>query len=128
MARPIWLALIFLIGICALAALKVSLAMAPKQQAALAADVMEVSVNSLAKADRLEVEEIPDKKTIRSIAIAAPIAAPAIVAPVAEPKPEKTTKIISRHWQDGFAKAAKRKHTLYRNRHHHVSRKTRPRG
>jgi hypothetical protein len=132
MARPIWLALIFLIGICALAALKVSLAMAPKQQAALAADVMEVSVNSLAKADRLEVEEIPDKKTIRSIAIAAPIiaAAPAIVAPVAAPKPEKATKITSRHWQDGFAKATMRKHLHDRNRHHHrhVSRKTHPRG
>jgi hypothetical protein len=35
MTRPVWLALIFLIGICALAALKVSIASPAKQQAAL---------------------------------------------------------------------------------------------
>ena len=69
MARPVWLALIFLIGICALAALKVSIAGPAKQQAALADEVIEVSVNALAKADKLDVEEIPDKKIIRSIAI-----------------------------------------------------------
>jgi hypothetical protein len=51
MARPIWLALILLIGICALAALKISIA-APPQQAAFADDVIELPVNALAKADK----------------------------------------------------------------------------
>ena len=100
MARPIWLALIFLVGICAVAALKISIAISPKQQAAFAEDVIDTPVNALAKADKL-VEEIPDKKTIRSIAI---------VPPIAAPKPEKATKIISRHWQDGYARAKARKH------------------
>jgi hypothetical protein len=109
MARPLWLALIFLIGICALAALKVSIARPAKQQAALADGVIEVS-DALAKADKLDVEEVPDKKIIRSIAIAQPEAAP-----------EQTTKIISRHWQDGYAKAKVRK----RLHHRHVSRKPR---
>jgi hypothetical protein len=110
MARPLWLALIFLIGICALAALKVSIATPAKQQAALADEVIEVSGNALVKADKLDVEQVPDKKIIRSIAIAQPEAAP-----------EQTTKIISRHWQDGYAKAKVRK----RLHHRHVSRKPR---
>jgi hypothetical protein len=63
MARPIWLALIFLVGICAVAALKISIAISPKQQAAFAEDVIDTPVNALAKADKLEVEEIPDKKS-----------------------------------------------------------------
>ena len=110
MARPLWLALIFLIGICALAALKVSIATPAKQQAALADEVIEVSGNALVKADKLDVEQVPDKKIIRSIAIAQPEAAP-----------EQTTKIISRHWQDGYAKPKVRK----RLHHRHVSRKSR---
>jgi hypothetical protein len=110
MARPVWLALIFLMGICALAALKVSIASPAKQQAALADEVIEVSVNALAKADKLDVEEIPDKKIIRSIAIVQPEAAP-----------KQTTKIVSRHWHDGYAKAKARK----RPHHRHVSRKQR---
>ena len=114
MARPVWLALIFLMGICALAALKVSIASPAKQQAALADEVIEVSVNALAKADKLEVEKIPDKKTIRSIAIV-----PQIAASI----PENATKIISRDWHDGFAKVKMRKH-----HHRHVSRKRRRRG
>jgi hypothetical protein len=110
MARPLWLALIFLIGICALAALKVSIARPAKQQATLANEIIEVSRDALAKADKLDVEEIPDKKIIRSIAIAQPEAAP-----------EQTTKIVSRHWQDGYANAKVRK----RLHHRHVSRKLR---
>src|SRR5216684_2070928 len=110
MARPVWLALIFLIGICALAALKVGIASPAKQQAALAGEVDEVFGNGLAKADKLDVEEIPDKKVIRSIAIVQPEAAP-----------KQITKIISRHWQDGYAKAKARK----RPHHRHVSRKPR---
>jgi hypothetical protein len=112
MARPIWLALIFLVGICGLAALKISIATSPKQQAAFAEDAIDIPVNALAKADKLEVEEIPDKKIIQSIAIVPQIAA-SIPA----------TKIVSRDWQDGFAKVKMRKHY-----HRHVSRKRRWRG
>ena len=61
-----------------------------------------------AKTDKLDVEEIPDKKIIRSIAIAQPEAAP-----------KQITKI--RHWQDGYAKAKVRQ----RLHHRHVSRKPR---
>jgi hypothetical protein len=107
MTRPVWLALIFLIGICALAALKVSIASPAKQQAALADDVIEVSENALAKADKLDVEEPPDKKIIRSIAIIPPEAAPKA----------KATKIISRHWQNGYAKAKTREHHVSRKKH-----------
>jgi hypothetical protein len=113
MARPIWLALIFLVGICAVAALKISIAISPKQQAAFAEDVIDTPVNALAKADKLEVEEIPDKKTIRSIAI---------VPQTAASIPEKATKIVGRDWQDGFAKVKMRNH------HHYVSRKRSRRG
>ena len=112
MARPLWLALIFLIGICALAALKVGFARPAKQQAALSDEVIEVSGNVLAKADKLGVAEIPDKNIIRSIAIVPPEAAP-----------KQATKIISRHWEDGYAKAKARKH-----HDRHVSRKTHRRG
>jgi hypothetical protein len=116
MAGPIWLALVFLVGICALAAVKISIATPPKQQAAFAEDVIEAPLNALAKTDKLEVEEIPDKKTIRSIAIV-----PRIAASI----PEKATKIVSRDWQDGFAKVRMRKH----HRHHrHLSRKRHRRG
>src|ERR1700731_4207068 len=114
MAGPIWLALIFLVGICAVAALKINIATPPKQQAAFAEDVIETPVNALAKTDKLEVEKIPDKKIIRSIAIV-----PQIAASI----PEKATKIVSHDWQDGFAKVKMRKH-----HHRHVSRKRRRRG
>ena|ERR1700677_65929 len=114
MARPIWLALIFLVGICVLAALKISIATPPKQQGAFAEDVIETPVDALAKTDKLEVEEIPDKKTIRSIAIV-----PQIAASI----PEKATKIVSGDWQDGFAKARVREH-----HHRHVFLKRRRRG
>jgi hypothetical protein len=114
MAGPIWLALVFLAGICALAAVKISFATPPKQQASFAEDVIAAPVNALAKTDKLEVETIPDKKTVRSIAIV-----PEIAASV----PEKATKIVSPDWQDGFAKVKMRK-----QHHRHVSRKRRRRG
>jgi hypothetical protein len=107
MTRPVWLALILLIGICALAALKVSIASPAKQEAALADDMIEVSENALVKADKLDVEEPPDKKIIRSIAI---------IPPEAAPKP-KATKITSRHWQNGYAKAKTREHYVSRKKH-----------
>jgi hypothetical protein len=112
MARPIWLALILLIGICALA-LKISIALPPAQQTAFADDAIELPVNALAKADKLEVEETPFKKTIQSIVIE-----PQLAAPI----PEKATKIVSHHWQDGFAKAK-----MWKLHHRLVSRK-RPAG
>jgi hypothetical protein len=115
MAGPIWLALIFLVGICVVAALKISIETPSKQQAAFAEDVIETPVNALVKTDKLEVEEIPDKKTIRSIAI---------VPQIAPSTPEKATKIVSHDWQDGFAKLKMRKH----HHHRHVSRKRRRRG
>src|SRR6202051_1946208 len=101
MARPIWLALIFLVWICAVAALQIHIATSPKQQAAFAEDVIDTPVNALAKADKLEVEEIPDKKTIRSIAII-----PQTAASISE----KATKIVGRDWQDGFAKGKMGEH------------------
>jgi hypothetical protein len=90
MAGPIRLALIFFVGIGALAALKISVATPSKQQAAFAEDVIEAPVNALAKTDKLAVEKIPDKKIIRSIAIV-----PQIAASI----PEKATKIVSHDWQ-----------------------------
>jgi hypothetical protein len=114
MAGPIRLALIFLVGIGALAALKISTAAPPKQRAAFAEDAIEAPVNALAKADKLEVEEIPDKKAIRSIAIV-----PQIAASI----PEKATKIVSHDWQDGFAKVRMRKH-----HHRYISRQRHRRG
>ena len=98
MARPVWLVLL-LMSIGALAALKVSIARPEKQQAAFADVVIEVSENALAKADKLHIEEIPDKKIIRSIAFVS-----------AEAVPKQETKTVSRHWHDGYAKAKPRKH------------------
>jgi hypothetical protein len=86
-----------LIGIGALAALKVSIAGPEKQQAAFGDVMVEVSGNALAKTDKLDIEEIFDKKIIRSIAIVSAEAA-------------QETKIISRQWHDGYAKAKPRKH------------------
>jgi hypothetical protein len=117
MAGPIRLALIFLVGIGALAALKISIATPPKQQAAFAEDAIEAPVNALAKTDKLEVETIPDKKPIRSIAIV-----PQIAASISE----KATKIVSHDWHDGFAKARMRKH--HHRHYRHVSRKRHRRG
>jgi hypothetical protein len=111
MAKPIWLALMLLIGICTLAALKIG-AVAPPQTA-FADDVIEIPVDALAKTDKLEVDETPYKKAIQSIAI---------VPQPAAPTPERATKIVSHHWQDGFANAK-----MWKHRHRYVSRK-RPAG
>jgi hypothetical protein len=118
MAGPIRLALIFLVGICALAALKISIATPPKQLAAFAEDVIQAPVNALAKTDKLEVEQIPDKKAIRSIAI---------VPQTAASIPEKSTKVMSRDWKDGFAKLKMRKRH-HHHHHRHVSQKRHRRG
>jgi hypothetical protein len=104
---------VFLIGIGALAALKVSIAGPEKQQAAFGDVAVEVSGNALAKTDKLDIEEIPDKKIIRSIAI--------VSAESAAPTPE--TKVANRQWHDGYAKAKPRKH-----HRRHISRKKYRRG
>jgi hypothetical protein len=132
MVRSVWLAFIFLSFIAALAVFKVGVATPSKQQAALAdqlaapaaaqdvaapdasvqqASVQEVSVQeasaqeasaqeALAKADKLD--DVTDRKPVQAIAILPPQAVPQAK--------EKTTKIISRHWRDSYAKVKKRKH------------------
>lgn len=49
MARPVWLALLSLIGICALAALKVSRAEPAQQQDAFVNEEIGIAANALAK-------------------------------------------------------------------------------
>ena len=105
MVRTVWLALSFLIGICALAALKVSIATPAKQQAAFAETTIGANTDQapLTKADKLEVsyvDEAPDKIVVKAIKIVPPEAAPR--------PPEKITKIIGRHWHEGYAKITKR--------------------
>ena len=103
--RPLWLALVFLIGICGLAALKVSIATPAKQDAAFSDDKSDADISQEAsvKADRLDVnyiEEAPDKKPVQTVAI--------VLKPAVSPNPrEKITKIISRHWHEGYAKMTK---------------------
>jgi hypothetical protein len=120
--RSVWLAFVFLAFIGALAVIKVGVATPSKQQTALLEPVLsesalaeqavepEVAQDALAKADRLD--DTPDKKPVQAIAI---------VPPEIAPKPEKPTRIISRHWRDSYAKAKKRKH------HRHYATRTKKR-
>jgi hypothetical protein len=120
MIRSVWLAFIFLACLGVLAVFKVGVATPSKQQVALAdqveptvaqdaaapdAFIQEASAQEvLAKADKLD--DVTDRKPVQAIAI---------VPPQAVPQPQqKTTKIISRHWSDSYAKVKKRKH----HRHH----------
>jgi hypothetical protein len=105
MVRTVWLALVFLIGVCGLAVLKVGIATPAKQQAAFAETTIGANADQLplTKSDKLEVPYVDDEpgkiavKTIR------------IVLPEAAPKPpEKITKIISRHWHERYAKMTAR--------------------
>jgi hypothetical protein len=121
MIRSVWLAFIFLSFIGALAAFKAGVATPSKQQAAVADQVAEPAVaqdvaapdasiqqasaqEALAKADKLD--DVANRKPVQAIAILPPQAVPQAK--------EKTTKIISRHWRDSYAKVKKRKH----HRHH----------
>jgi hypothetical protein len=121
MIRSVWLAFIFLSFIAALAVFKAGVATSPTQQVALAdqlaapaaaqdaaapdASIQEASAQEvLAKADKLD--DVTDRKPVQAIAILPPQAVPQAK--------EKTTKIISRHWRDSYAKVKKRKH----HRHH----------
>jgi hypothetical protein len=113
MVRTVWLALSFLIGVCALAALKISIATPAKQEAAFADTANEADLlhDALTKADKLlvsDAEEAPEEKLVTSI----PIVTPKITS---QPPAEKITKIISRHWHEGYAKMTKRS---ARNRRH----------
>ena len=123
MIRSVWLAFIFLAFLGALAVFKVGVATPSKQQVALAdqvepavardvatpdAFIQEASAQEvLAKADKLD--DVTDRKPVQAIAIVPPRA-------VTQPQ-EKTTRIISRHWSDSYAKVKKRKH-----HHHHAMR------
>jgi hypothetical protein len=105
MARTIWIALVFLICICGLAGLKVSIATPAKQQEAFAEITIGANLEPvLSKADKLNASYVddaaPDKKTVRLIPIALPN--------FAEPEPqEKASRIISRHWHEGDTKVPK---------------------
>lgn len=113
MTRTIWIALVFLIFICGLAALKVSIATPAKQQDAFAGVTVGANLEPvLSKADKLNVsyvdEDAPEKKPVRLIPIALP--------KVAEPEPqEKVSRIISRHWHVGDSKVMKRTARDYRD-------------
>jgi hypothetical protein len=113
MARTIWIALVCLIFICGLAALKVSLATAAKQQDAFAepasvADLQPV----LFKADKLNMPNVddaaPDKKIVRIL--------PIVPSKVTQPAPQqKVTRIVSRHWHQGESKFTKRTARYHRD-------------
>jgi hypothetical protein len=124
----VWLAFIFLSFIGVLAVFKAGVATPSKQPAALPDQVAEpaaaqdvaapdVSIQqasaqeALAKADKLD--DVTDRKPVQAIAILPPKAVPQVR--------EKTTKIISRHWRDSYAKVKKRKH------HRHYATRTKKR-
>jgi hypothetical protein len=99
MIRTVWLALICLISLVIMAAIKVgieSLASADASGVVMPAD--KDTEHGLMKSDKLEVSNIgpvPSK----------PIATPfAISPPQSAPKPaEPSIKIVSRHWHDPLA-------------------------
>jgi len=120
MIRSVWLAFAFLVFIGALAVFKAGVATPPRLEAAIAADVIEAELaqDVLPKADRLD--DVSEPKPVQSVAI---------VPPAATPQPqEKTTKIISRHWRDSYAKVKKRKHHRYYATHGRASHKKYRRG
>jgi hypothetical protein len=113
MARTIWIALVFLIVICGLAALKVSIATPAKQQDAFASATIGANMEpGLSKADKLNVSYVDDdaleKKSVRLIPIA--------LSKVAEPEPqEKASRIVNRHWHVGDSKVIKRTARYHRD-------------
>ena len=104
MIRTVWLAIICLALVSALAAGKALRTPANSAVAELSADETTVGIahfdrDTLSKADRLEInyvrQEMPRQETPAQ-AVLQPIE-PAVVAP---PSPPMETKIISRHWRD----------------------------
>ena len=99
MIRTIWLAVLCLALVSALAAGKALRTPAGPTVAELPADQITVGIDraqdTLSKADRLEVNyvrEAPSQPILQSIEPAAPIVTP--------PSPPMETKITSRHWRD----------------------------
>lgn len=100
MIRTVWLAIICVVLVSALAAAKALRTPAEPAVAALPADETTVGMghaqDTLSKADRLAInyvrQEIPSQPVSQSIEPAAPVVTP--------PKPPTETKIISRHWRD----------------------------
>jgi hypothetical protein len=107
MARTVWVALVFLIFIGGLAALKVSVATPVKQQEAFGEATIGANAQAvLSKSDKLTATHVddfaPERKAVRVIPITAPV-----VAKPAAPQ-EKRIKIISRHWHEGDSKIVKK--------------------
>jgi flagellar basal body-associated protein FliL len=105
MVKTVWLGLVFLIAIGGLIAY--NFATSAKHQTA-SADPAAVNADTRgapsAKADRLDVnylEDLPDKTSVHTIPIV-------LSEPAAKAGPEKVTKIISRHWHEGYARITKR--------------------
>ena len=100
MIRTVWLAIICVVLVSALAVGKALTTPADRVVAALPADETTVGIDyaqdTLSKADRLEINyvrpEIPSQPVLQSVEPAAPVVTP--------PKPPVETKIISRHWRD----------------------------
>jgi hypothetical protein len=124
MVRTVWIGLVCLIAICGLTAYKVGFAAAARNQAdsaaplAVVADVQAVVASSdgpeikdglATKTDRLDVDylqDVPGKTLIHTIPIV--ISNPATPAAKADPDkastPEKSTRIVSRHWRSSYAR------------------------
>jgi hypothetical protein len=106
MIRTVWLALVCLIAVGALATLKAGVATPAKQQAELSDNVIGTAAEALPKADRLDVgsvKNVPDEKTVKTTTIISPNTDDAVPN-----QPAKISKIISRHWHEGYTKMAKR--------------------
>ena len=102
MIRTVWLAVLFLALVSALAAGKALRTPVGPTVAELPADQITVGIDraqdTLSKTDRLEVNyvrEAPSQPISQSIEPAAPVVTP--------PTPPMETKIISRHWRDPHA-------------------------
>ena len=99
MIRTVWLAIICLVLVSALAAGKALRTPADSTIAELSADEtvgIGHAQNALGKADRLEINyvrrQIPSQPVLKAIEPAVPIVTP--------PRPLMESKIISRHWRD----------------------------
>jgi hypothetical protein len=121
MMRTVWLGLICLISLGAMASLRIA-SSTPGSADNLAVAVTtpaNLQQDPLGKADKLQVssteeaagtEDVPEIKLVTSIAIVPPKAA-------LQPQ-QKTTEIISRHWHEGYAKMTRRpaRHRRYASR------------
>jgi hypothetical protein len=110
MKRTVWIAFGFLIIVCTLVTLKARIVPPAKQQAAFSDDVLDAYASQEAspKADRPDVnnvENVPDKKTVQTTTI---VLSKRATDDAATNPPAKISKIISRHWHEGYAKMTKR--------------------